>query len=509
MALRQYLLVIFLLTLLAPGCKREEEPLVFTDIDLHKFSKDHKGFNLLGKYDVGWSNNGFTEEEFIIVNDLGFNFVRLPLDYRTYTQAGNWDVILEDEIAEIDRALEYGEKHGIHVSINLHRAPGYCVNPATNLPPSQNVSLWTDASAQKAFVDHWDYFATRYKDIPWTRLSFNLINEPSDVGESEYITVMKKAIDRIQSISPDRIIFVDALNYSREILSSLSDRQNIIQAIHVYDPMLVTHYKAEWVDGSDSWPLPVWPMTDVNMYLYGPWQSSYLSSLTLEGNFPKDMEIILNLKQVSVQSTLDIKLDNTSIYTKNFVCGPDAGEDWTQIISTQWGYQNISGKDYSAVLPASGTKLTFSNTAGDWLSFNKITLRTSDNTIEIIPANTSWGLKQATYKISEEGIITDPDGNPSVAIGGLISRLEYAKSLNIPVMVQEFGVYNKTPHDVSVAYLTDIVKIFNNNNIGYAMWNLIGTLGIINSGRTDCSYESYRGKSIDRQMTTIIQSTGR
>ena len=104
----------------------------------------------------------------------------------------------------------------------------------------------------------------------------------------------------------------------------------------------------------------------------------------------------MNVKQVSVKSTLDIKLDNSSVYTKNFVCGPDPGEDWTQIINTQWGYQNISGKDYSAVLPSSGTKLTFSNTAGDWISFNMITLRTPDDTIGIIPGNTGWGIKQSS-----------------------------------------------------------------------------------------------------------------
>jgi endoglucanase len=347
MALRQYLLAVLFLTLLTPGCTREDEPLVFTSIDLFKFSQDHKGFNLLGKYDVGWSNNGYTEEEFIIVNDLGFNFVRLPLDYRTYTQPGNWDVFPEEEIAEIDKALEFGEKYGVHVCINLHRAPGYCVNPATNLPASQNVSLWSDASAQKAFVKHWDFFATRYKDIPWSRLSFNLINEPSNVEESTYITVMKKAIDRIQSINPDRIIFVDGLNYARDIMLSLRGEPNIIQAIHVYDPFTLTHYKAGWVSGSDSWPLPVWTMTDINMYLYGPWKSEYRSSLILEGSFPTNMEVIINVNQVSIQSNLEIK------------------------------------------------------------------------------------------------------------------------------------------------------------------WNMIGTMGIINSERADCSYEPYRGKSIDREMTTIIQSTGR
>lgn len=509
MALRQYLLAILLLTLLTPGCTREDEPIVFAAIDLFKFSQDHKGFNLLGKYDVGWSNNGYTEEEFIIVKDLGFNFVRLPLDYRTYTQPGNWDVFLEEEIAEIDKALEFGEKYGVHVCINLHRAPGYCVNPATNLPASQNVSLWSDASAQKAFVNHWDFFATRYKDIPWSRLSFNLINEPSNVEESTYITVMKKAIDRIQSINPDRIIFVDGLNYARDIMLSLRGEPNIIQAIHVYDPFTLTHYKAGWVSGSDSWPLPVWPMTDINMYLYGPWKSEYRSSLILEGSFPGNMEVIINVNQVSIQSNLEIKLDDAVILSKNFVCGPEPGEDWTQIINTQWGYQNISGKDYSAVLQQNGTRLIFSNTSGDWLSFNKILLRTLTDTLEIIPGNTSWGTSQSAYKITDDGRITDMDGNPAVALGNLKERLVTAKSENIPVMIQEFGVYNKTPHKVTVNYLKDVISVFNKGKVGYAMWNMIGTMGIINSERDDCSYEPYRGKSIDREMTTIIQSSGR
>ena len=202
---RQTAAFLIFFTLLFSGCDREEDPImIFTPIDLDEFSENLKGFNLLGKFDIGWSNYGFSEEEFIIVKDLGFNFVRLPLDYRTYTQPGNWDVFLEDEIAEIDKAVEYGEKYGVHVCINLHRAPGYCVNPATNLPPSQNVSLWSDASAQKAFVNHWDYFAKRYKDIPVSRLSFNLVNEPGTMEENIYVSVMKQAIDRIRRINPDR-----------------------------------------------------------------------------------------------------------------------------------------------------------------------------------------------------------------------------------------------------------------------------------------------------------------
>ena len=49
-----------------------------------------RGFNLLGKFDVCWSNKGFEEENVKLISQFGFNFVRLPLDYRTYTKKGDW-----------------------------------------------------------------------------------------------------------------------------------------------------------------------------------------------------------------------------------------------------------------------------------------------------------------------------------------------------------------------------------------------------------------------------------
>jgi len=491
------------------GCKREvDQPLNFTPIDLDLFSKNLKGFNLLGKFDVSWSDYGYSEEEFIILHDLGFNFVRLPLDYRTYTQPGNWDIFLSDQVAEIDKAVEWGKKYGVHVCICLHRAPGYCVNQSA-LPANQDLNLWTDATAQEAFVNHWAYFANRYKGVPYNELSFNLLNEPGDMDENTYVKVMQKAIDKIQHINPDRVIFVDGINYGRDIMLSLRNTKNIIQAIHVYDPFQVTHYKASWVEGSDTWPVPVWPMTNISQFLYGPAKSEFYSPLVLEGTFLKDTKITVNVQQVSVQSTLQIKLDDSEIYNKVFICGSDPGEDWTQIVPTQWGYQNISGKDYSVVLPSQGSRLTITNTNGDWMTINKITLKSGTGELVIVPSNSDWGSKQVTYKITSEGKITDVNGNPVLALGGLISTLEFAKAENVPVMIQEFGVYNQTPHNVTIDYLTDLVSVFNKNHLGYAMWNLIGTMGIINSERTDFTYELYRGKQLDREMTTIMQSTGK
>ena len=249
--------------------------------DLTQFCARQKGFNLLGKFDVSWNNDGYSEEEFSMIHELGFNFVRLPVDYRTYTQAGNWDVFLEEETKEIDEAIQWGEKYNVHVCLNLHRAPGYCVNPGT-LPSNQDLDLWTDPVAQQAFVHHWEYFASRYHDIPPSRLSFNLVNEPSGVSENDYLAVMRMALEAIRNISPERIVFIDGMNYGNAIIPALKDEPNVAQAIHCYEPFGLTHYKADWVNGSDTWPVPQWPVLEVSKYLYGPAKSEYKSALIIE-----------------------------------------------------------------------------------------------------------------------------------------------------------------------------------------------------------------------------------
>ena len=492
------------------ACSKDEDlnnmtpPPQAIDIDLGAFTKNFRGFNLLGKFDINWSNSGFSEEDFIIMQDLGFNFARLPLDYNTYTKYGDWDTFLEEEVSEIDRALAWGKQYGVHICINLHRAPGYSVNTSA-IPPNHQVSLWTNAGAQEAFVNHWAYFAERYRDEDYHDLSFNLVNEPANVDESTYTSVMKKAIDKIHSINPNRVIFVDALEWARELMGTLKGERNIIQAIHVYEPFTLTHYKASWVQGSNSWPEPVWPMVDIPNYLYGPEKPDFQSPLVLQGNFSGGSEVVVNVHQVSLRSTLTIKLDDVVIYEKYFVTGPEKGEDWTEIILTQWGYQNISRKDYTVTLPADGAKLSIENSFGDWMTYNSIVIKSDTGSFSLIPGNTAWGELQGTYRITGDGNITDETGSPLLLLGTLNEVLEEARQEGIPVMIQEFGVHNLTPHPVTIRYLSDVVSIFRENELGFALWNLNGSFGIIDSGRDDCDYESYRGHLLDRALLDVLK----
>jgi hypothetical protein len=283
---------------------------------------------------------------------------------------------------------------------------------------------------------------------------------------------------------------------------------NIAQSIHSYDPFALTHYKAGWVSGSSDWPVPQWPMLWVSNYLYGPWKSEFKSTMVIQGDFPQGTEVIVNVLQVSIESTLQIKAGTKIVFTKKFVCGPDLGSDFTKIVNTQWGYQNISNKDFSLTLKDPATSLSFENTSGDWMTINSISIKQGDVVKTFSLSDNTWGKKQATYKLDVNGELKTPDGKDLLPFDDYRNIVTIANQNNIPFMVQEFGVHNQTPHKVSVAFLTDLSAFFRQNNLGWALWNLTGSFGILNSDRTDCTYEMYQGYKLDRQMLDALTKSG-
>jgi endoglucanase len=212
-----------------------------------------RGFNLLEKF-VAQRHAPFRERDFEWIKQWGFDFVRLPMSYRCWTDAENWLNLREDALKEIDRAVELGSQYGVHVNMNFHRAPGYCVNP-----PKEPLDLWSNDEALHACAFHWGHFARRYKGIPNERVSFDLLNEPGDMPEETYVRIVKRLVEAIRAEDPDRLIIADGLFWGRRPVNGLA-QCGIAQSARGYDPMEISHYKASWIGGSDKWPEPSWPL---------------------------------------------------------------------------------------------------------------------------------------------------------------------------------------------------------------------------------------------------------
>ena len=69
----------------------------------------------------------------------------------------------------------------------------------------------------------------------------------------------------------------------------------------------------------------------------------------------------------------------------------------------------------------------------------------------------------------------------------------------------EGGAYNKTPHNVVLAWLRDVLEILTGYGIGLAMWNFRGSFGILDSGRKDVKYEDFHGHKLDRKLLELLK----
>jgi endoglucanase len=214
-----------------------------------------RGFNLIEKF-TQERNAPFRESDFEWMARWGFDFARLPMSYTCWSSSERWRESNERVLEEIDQAVEYGRQHNVHVNLNLHRAPGYCVNP-----PKEPFDLWTDAEALEATCFHWAQFARRYRGIPNARLSFDLLNEPADLDESQYVRVVKALVAAIRAEDPRRLIIADGLRWGRDPVVGLADL-GVAQSTRGYDPMRISHHRASWIGGADRWPEPSWPLTD-------------------------------------------------------------------------------------------------------------------------------------------------------------------------------------------------------------------------------------------------------
>jgi aryl-phospho-beta-D-glucosidase BglC (GH1 family) len=257
-----------------------------------------KGFNLLDFFspDPAKSRQATTEDHFRWMRDWGFDFVRIPMAYPYYLNIDRSRNITPEEVYKIDekavdkidKLVSLAHTYNLHVSLNLHRAPGYCVNAGFYEP----YNLWTDQAALDAFCFHWGMWAKRYKNISAKKISFDLVNEPSmredmndqhsrrsSVPGEAYRKVAIAASKAIRKENSNHLVIADGNDVGSKIIPEITDL-NIAQSCRGYFPGIISHYKAPWANKDpENLPQPKWPGQVGDQYLsrkmleefYKPW----------------------------------------------------------------------------------------------------------------------------------------------------------------------------------------------------------------------------------------------
>lgn len=260
-----------------------------------------RGFNILDFFSPARFNGAKlkeTEQDFKWMADWGFDFVRFPMAYPGYV---NYDpksgvyitpeqtVKFDEEAIEIvEKTVYTATKYGLHVSLNLHRAPGFCINAGFHEP----FNLWEDEEAQLAFYEHWAMWSKRFKTVSPDLLSFDLVNEPcykkdmndqfcpsEPVRGNVYRKVAEGCLAVIREQNPNRLVVADGNHGGALVIPEIMDLP-IGQSCRGYFPHYVSHYRAGWVwKNPDDAPMPQWPgkingetfNRDVLESFYQPW----------------------------------------------------------------------------------------------------------------------------------------------------------------------------------------------------------------------------------------------
>lgn len=237
-----------------------------------------RGFNFPDFLSMG-STGEFRHEDLHLIRGWGFDFIRLPLNYRLWADPADPYRVDERWLEPIDQVVTEATDLGLHVCLNFHRAPGFTVSREGAEP----LNLWRDDSALALFRYHWELFAKRYAHVPPALLSFNPVNEPkavsAEMSREDHERVIRAVVATIHAIDSDRLIIVDGLRWGREPSVELADLP-VAQACRGYDPFFVSHYAVHPSSKPGS-PPPVWPTyregepgwdRDRLRELYGPWR---------------------------------------------------------------------------------------------------------------------------------------------------------------------------------------------------------------------------------------------
>lgn len=211
-------------------------------------------------------NKDFIISELELISDLGFDFVRFPINYHNLIE--NFDEFWESEepkfneknMAMFDAIVKRSIELGLHTNFALHTAPGYGVSEKEINIVFQPYNLWSSEIAQNRFIGLWDLISKRYNNLPIDKFSYNLVNEPPaqfrGITYEIYSDIVRKTVEKIRKNNDNRLVFADGMRWGRLCVYDICDIDGVVQSFRAYDPDCLTHAGCP---GKMSCDLQKWP----------------------------------------------------------------------------------------------------------------------------------------------------------------------------------------------------------------------------------------------------------
>ena len=186
-----------------------------------------------------------TEKDFKVVKAWGFNIVRLPVDYMLFERDDKPYVYDENRLKYLDNCVNWAEKNGLWLMIDLHKSPGH-----TFAKERDANDIWGKESAsRKRFIKIWEFLAARYAGRG-DKIMYELLNEPVADKDAKWNALATDGLKAIRKFDKKHWVVIESNRWGNvhtmNNLKVFKNDKKIIYSFHFYEPIVVTHQMAEW-----------------------------------------------------------------------------------------------------------------------------------------------------------------------------------------------------------------------------------------------------------------------
>jgi endoglucanase len=250
-----------------------------------------------------------TEADIRLLKEMGSNSVRLPFDYRLFT---NESYLGANDSTRgfyyMDQVVNWCKKYQLYLLLDMHGAPGG--QTGDNIDNSYGYPfLYIDSGCQAQTINIWKRIANRYKNETII-LGYDLLNEPiahffdQDQLNPLLEPLYRKIVRAIREVDKNHLIFLEGAQWASKfhIFSKPFD-DKLVYSFHKYwtdttqaviqeyvdfrSRYNVPIYVGETGENNDAWILSFRKLLEKNNIGWHYWPYKKMESTSCVVSFPK------------------------------------------------------------------------------------------------------------------------------------------------------------------------------------------------------------------------------
>lgn len=187
-----------------------------------------------------------TEKDIQFIKEKGFDHVRLPIDEEVI-----WDTnrnFIKPNLECIINCIEWCEKHGLKIIVDLHILRSHHFNAVNG---EGEITLWDKQEEQENLINLWLQLSEKISHFSTDFVAYEFMNEPVAPEHEQWNELLAKGIKALRELEPERVILMGSNMWQKTwtypFFKIPKNDPNFILSFHMYEPILVSHYKAYWM----------------------------------------------------------------------------------------------------------------------------------------------------------------------------------------------------------------------------------------------------------------------